>query len=184
MTNVIPVSAGLGMAVITWKLSPYNYPRSSAWGWESDVEDTFAVGNTPLRAGFAHVCPAQPGKPCSWMCLLPIQISRKEHFLLLQTAVGCCSTEDSFEYSQPSLHWMISHWYCSGSAEAPCHHAKSTLTEKPHSLCGFTRFLDRSSNLFSCFGKNGTEGNTAVLSWRSTLEANFSCSLMCKGEEV
>lgn len=24
MTNVIPVSAGLGMAVITWKLSAYN----------------------------------------------------------------------------------------------------------------------------------------------------------------
>lgn len=83
---------------------------------------------------------------------------------------------------------MVSH-QCSGSAEAPCHHAKSILAKKTlclfaaHSMCGFTEFLDWSSNLFSCFWKNGSGGNT-VLSWRSALGANFSCSLMCKGEAV
>lgn len=73
------------------------------------------------------------------------------------------------------------------STLSPCREHPNRETPMPfaaHSLCGFTRFLDRSSNLFSYFGKNGTEGNTAVLSWRSALEVNFSCSLMCKGEEV
>lgn len=87
MTDVIPVSARSGLAVITWKLSTYNYPCSTSWGWESDVEDTFVVGNTPLKAGSAHVCPAQPGEPCNGTCLLPIRISRKEYFFVI---VDCC----------------------------------------------------------------------------------------------
>jgi len=35
----------------------------------------------------------------------------------------------------------------------------------------------------SCFGKNGSEGNTAVIRWRSALEADFSCSLIRRGRQ-
>jgi len=149
MTSVIPVSAGFGMAVITWKLSTYNYPCSSAWGWEGGVEDTFAVGNTPVTAGFAYVCLAQAGKPCGGTCLLPIRISRKEYFLLLLlwTIVGCCSAGDTFGYSQQSPCTngiVLVMFWVSRSTFSPCQEHPSENTPvlfAAHSMCGFTKLL-------------------------------------------
>lgn len=128
------VSTEVATGVITWKLSTYNFPCSSSWGWESDVEVTFTAWNTPVTAGFAHTGQAQPRKPGNGKFLTPFKSTGWSIFLFFLWATeDYGSAGDSFGYSQWSLHWIKTQWSCSGSAEADFHHAKNILAKKP--LC-------------------------------------------------
>lgn len=137
----------------------------------------------------SHV-PSTAWETLQWNVLAPIRISRKQYLFVVVDYCGLLLCWGLLWLPTAVLGLddiaLILFWV-SRSTMSPCQEHPSKETSMPfaaHSMCGFTKFLDWSSNLFSCFGKNGSGGNTAVLSWRSALEANFSCSLMCKGEAV
>lgn len=133
------------------------------------MEDTFAVVSTPLTASFAHVCPAQPGKPCSRMCLFPMRISWKEYFFVV---AGYCGLLLCW-----GLLWLLTVvlapgdialiliWVSRSTSSPSQEHPskKSPMHFATQNAAGFTRFPGQSSNLFSCFGKNGSGGNTVAL---------------------